>query len=73
MQYLEVKRKNYGMKLFSQCNCFYLDPWPSIANFNGRTLPQANLGVPKFPTFFWQVQGGLIKKPLTFVLSKDLN
>jgi hypothetical protein len=32
-----------------------LDPWPSSANLCGQTLPQANLGVPKFPTLFWQV------------------
>jgi hypothetical protein len=48
-------------KLFSQCNCFHLDPWPSIANFYGRTLPQTNLGIPKFLTLSWQIQKGFEK------------
>jgi hypothetical protein len=29
----------------------------------GRTLPQANLGVPKLPTLSWQVQGSLNRNP----------
>jgi len=35
-------------KLFPQCNCFHLDPWPSNADFCGKTLLRANLGIPKF-------------------------
>jgi hypothetical protein len=31
-------------KLFPQCNCFPLDPWPSSADLYSMTLPQANLG-----------------------------
>jgi hypothetical protein len=46
---------HWHLEIFSQCNCFHLDPWPSNANFCGKTLPQANLGVPKFPTLSWQV------------------
>jgi len=34
---------------------FHLDPWRSNADFCGKTLPQANLGVPKFPSLSWQV------------------
>ncbi len=49
--------------LFPQCNCFHLDPWPSIVDFYGRTLPQINLSIPKFPTLFRKVQGGLMKNP----------
>ncbi len=51
---------------------FFLDPWPLLVNFCDRTLPQANLGVPKFPTPSWQVQR-VSWKPFTFALSKDLN
>ncbi len=47
--------------LFLQCNCFHLDPWPSIVDFCDMTLPQVNLGVPKFPTLSWQIKGGFIK------------
>ncbi len=36
--------------LFLQCNCFHLDPWLLFANFCGKTLPQANLSIPKFLT-----------------------
>jgi hypothetical protein len=61
--HLKISLRNY--------NCFLLDPWPSIADFYGRTLPQANLGVPKFPTLSWQVQG-VVSKPFTFASSKDL-
>jgi hypothetical protein len=48
---------------FSLCNCFHLDLWPSIANFYGETLLQANLGVPEFPTLSWQVRRGLKRNP----------
>ncbi len=51
---------------------FFLDPWPLFADFYARTLPQANLGVHKFPTPSWQVQK-VSWKPFTFVSSKDLN
>jgi hypothetical protein len=40
-----------------------LDPWPLIADFYDMTLPQANLGILKFPTLYWQVQGGFMKNP----------
>jgi hypothetical protein len=56
-------------KLFPLYNCFLLDPWP-FANFAAWTLSQANLGVLKFPTFFWQVQEGLVGNPLPMLRQK---
>jgi hypothetical protein len=57
----------FPMQLFS------FVPWPSIADFYDKTLPQINLGVPKFPTLSWLVQEGPKKNHLTLALSKDLN
>ncbi len=51
------------------CNCFLLDLWP-LADFAAWNLSQANLGVPKFPTFFWQVQEILLKNPLPLLRQK---
>jgi hypothetical protein len=48
----EVNVLTHIYNLFPQCNWFHLDPWPSISYFYSKTLPQVNLGVPKFPTFF---------------------
>jgi hypothetical protein len=54
---------HWHLNPFSLCNFFHLDPWPSITDLCGKTLPQAHLHVPKFPTFFWQVQKGLKINP----------
>jgi hypothetical protein len=57
-------------KLFFPCNCFHLAPWPLTADFCGKTLLRANLGILKFPTFSWQVQRGPIKNPLPLLHQK---
>jgi hypothetical protein len=51
------------ISFFPELQLFFLDPWPSFVGFGGGTLPQTNLGIPKFPTLSWQVQGYLIKNP----------
>ncbi len=59
MTFSSIRKKgecfHWNLVPFSLCNFFHLDPWPSIVDLYDTTLPQANLGVPKFLTLSWQV------------------
>jgi hypothetical protein len=67
-----VTKLEFILNIDFHVQLFFFVQWPSIVDFCDRTLPRANLSVPKFLTFSWQVQKRAQKKPLTLALSKDL-
>jgi hypothetical protein len=58
-----VTKLKFTLNIEFPMQLFYFVPWPSIIDFHNRTLPQANLSIPKFLTLSWQVQGRPKKNP----------